>query len=232
MIAVPGLFALILFTTLNNLGGGVFMTLLDPYGLNMFSVQMWGVLFGVASTGFILGGAMVAKFGLGRNPIRTMLIFVGLIGVIGALFTLREWPWLFIGGMWLFMGLMPAIEAAEQTVIQRVVPYEKQGRVFGLAMTLEAAAAPITAFLVAPLADFWAVPYFATEAGAQRWEPLLGTGESRGIALMFFWSGIALLLLPLVAFLTKSYRRLSAAFLSRETSPSPQEDPGDHASIN
>lgn len=232
MIAVPGLLALILFTTLNNLGGGVFMTLLDPYGLNMFSVQMWGVLFGVASAGFILGGAMVAKFGLGRNPIRTMLTLVGVIGVIGVLFTIREWPWLFIGGIWMFMGLMPAIEAAEQTVIQRVVPYEKQGRVFGLAMTLEAAAAPITAFLIAPLADFWVVPHFATEAGAQRWEPLLGAGESRGIALIFFWSGIALLLLPLVAFLTKSYRRLSAAFLSRETQPSPQDAPDGHAAIN
>ena len=32
--AAPGLFALILFTTFNNLIGGVYMALMDPYGLD------------------------------------------------------------------------------------------------------------------------------------------------------------------------------------------------------
>ena len=42
--AVPGLLALILFATFNNLVGGVFMTLLDPYGLTLTNVQTWGIL--------------------------------------------------------------------------------------------------------------------------------------------------------------------------------------------
>ena len=213
-LAVPGLLALILFTTLNNLAGGVFMTLLDPYGLTMFSVEVWGIVFGIASTGFLIGGAVVATWGLGNNPIRTMLLLVGVLGVIGAVFTIREWPWLFIAGIWLFMAIMPAVEAAEQTVIQRVVPFEKQGRVFGFAMTFEAAAAPITAFLIAPIAEFWAVPYMNSAAGMERWGPLLGEGSSRGIALIFVFSGLAIILLPAVAFCTKSYRRLSASFLA------------------
>ena len=213
-LAVPGLFALVLFTTFNNLSGGVFMTLLDPYGLTMFSVELWGIFFGVASTGFIVGGAVVAKWGLGRNPIRTMLILVGLLGALGAVFTLREWAWLFIGGIWLFMALMPAVEAAEQTVIQRVVPYEKQGRVFGFAMTFEAAAAPITAFLIAPIAEFWAVPFMVSTAGEAQWGPLLGDGESRGIALIFLFTGIITMLLPLAGWCTRSYRRLSKSFLT------------------
>src|SRR5690606_6316440 len=58
-LAVPGLMALILFTTMNNLAGGVFMTLLDPYGLTMFSVEVWGIVFGLASTGFLVGGAVI-----------------------------------------------------------------------------------------------------------------------------------------------------------------------------
>lgn len=147
MIAVPGLFALVCFTTLNNLSSGAFIALVDPYGLNMFTVEMWGVMFGLGSTGFIVGGLIVAKYGLGERPIRTMLLAVLALGVLGVLFTIREWEWLLIGGIWLFMALMPVIEAAEQTVIQRVVPFEKQGRVFGLAMTLEASAAPLVAFL-------------------------------------------------------------------------------------
>nr|WP_306455226.1 MFS transporter [Leucobacter celer] len=212
MLAVPGLFALVIFTMLNNLSGGVFMALLDPYGLNMFRVEIWGLVFGLASTGFIVGGAIVAKWGLGENPIRTMLVLVALLGVLGALFTVREWPWLFIAGIWLFMAMMPAIEAAEQTVIQRVVPYEKQGRVFGLAMTFEAAAAPITSFLIAPIAEFWVVPYMDRPEGQEAWGWLLGAGESRGIALIFFWSGIAMIALAVGAMFTRYYRVLSRSF--------------------
>ena len=72
----PGLFALILFSTLNNLIGGVYMALMDPYGLTIFSVEVWGIVLGVTATGFIIGGLVIAKFGLGKNPIRTMLLVV------------------------------------------------------------------------------------------------------------------------------------------------------------
>ncbi|MBK0419182.1 MFS transporter [Leucobacter sp. CSA1] len=212
VLAVPGLLALIVFTTFNNLTGGVFMALLDPYGLTLFPVEIWGIVFGVASTGFVIGGAVVAKWGLGRNPIRTMLFLVAATGVIGALFTVREWGWIFVVGIWLFMILMPAIEAAEQTVIQRVVPFEKQGRVFGFAMTFEAATAPITSFLIAPVAEFWVVPYMDSSAGEQRWGWLLGQGEARGIALIFLWAGVVSILLAVGASLTRSYRVMSRSY--------------------
>jgi len=219
ILAVPGLLGLIMFTTLNNLSGGVYMALLDPYGLTMFPVEVWGMVFGLAGTGFLIGGALVAKFGLGANPIRAMLLLVIVVGVIGATFTLREWPWLFITGMWLFMLVMPAIEAAEQTVIQRVVPYDRQGRVFGLAMTFEAATAPLTALVIAPLAELLIVPYVSSPAGAATWAPLLGAGESRGIALTFFWSGLAVIALGAAAFGTRTYRTLTRSY--RDAAPAP-----------
>ena len=218
MRAVPGLFALVLFSTFNNLGSGAFMALLDPYGLTMFQVEIWGLVFGLASTGFIVGGLVVAKWGLGPNPIRTMLVLVGILGFVGIAFTLREWPWLFIAGIWVFMALIPAVEAAEQTVIQRVVPFEKQGRVFGLAMTFEAAAAPITALIVAPIAEFWVVPFMRGETGQRDWGWLLGQGDSRGIALIFVCTGLGMILLACAAFFTRSYRTLSRVFAEQPSS--------------
>jgi DHA3 family multidrug efflux protein-like MFS transporter len=188
--AVPGLFALLLFSTFNNLIGGVYMALLDPYGLTLFSVEMWGILFGVAGTGFVVGGLIIAKWGLGKNPVKTLLGVVIAMGLIGALFTIREWPWLLAIGLWLYMVITPAIEAAEQTVIQRVVPYERQGRVFGFAQAFESAAAPITSFLIAPLAEFWIIPYVNSDAGQASLGWLLGAGEARGIALVFLFSGV------------------------------------------
>jgi MFS transporter, DHA3 family, multidrug efflux protein len=216
--AVSGLFALILFSTLNNLIGGVYMALMDPYGLTLFPVEWWGVVLGITATGFIIGGAFVAKFGLGRNPIRTMLLFVIVMGVLGSLFTVREWWWLYAVGIWLYMCLIPVVEAAEQTVIQKVVPYETQGRVFGFAQAFEAAAAPVTAFLIAPLAQFWIIPYMNSDAGRQTWGGLLGDGEARGIALVFFFSGLVMVVLALIAFRTRAYRTLSAEY---EQAPEP-----------
>ncbi len=210
--AVPGLFALIIFSTFNNLIGGVYMALMDPYGLTLFPVEWWGVVLGFSSTGFIIGGAIVAARGLGRNPIRTMLWLVALMGFLGAIFTIREWPWLYVVGIWLYMMLIPAVEAAEQTVIQKVVPFEKQGRVFGAATALEVSAAPITSFAIAPIAELWIIPYMKTDAGFATWGWLLGDGEARGIALIFLFSGSAMVVLAIVAFTTRSYRILSAGY--------------------
>ncbi len=218
--AVSGLFALILFSTLNNLIGGVYMALMDPYGLTLFPVEWWGVILGITATGFIIGGAVIAKFGLGRNPIRTMLLFVIVMGLLGSLFTIREFWWLYALGIWLYMCIIPVIEASEQTVVQKVVPYETQGRVFGFAQAFEASAAPITAFLIAPIAQFWIIPYMESDAGQQTWGWLLGEGEARGIALVFFVAGLVMVVLALLAFTTRAYRTLSAEY---EGSPRPGE---------
>ena len=212
VLAISGLFALILFSTFNNFIGGVYMALMDPYGLEMFPVEMWGAVFAVGSTGFIIGGALIGKFGLGANPLRTLLVAVAAMGVLGALFTLREWAWLYVLGIWLYLVLVPFVEAAEQTVIQRVVPLERQGRVFGFAMAFESAAAPVTAFLIAPIAQFWIIPYARSADGAARLAPLLGEGTSRGIALVFLVAGIIMIAAALLAFLTPVYRRVSDSY--------------------
>lgn len=220
VLAARGLLALVLFSTINNLVGGVYMALMDPYGIDLFEVQGWGIWFAVASTGFIAGGAVIAATGLGKRPMRTMLLIAAFIGLVGAVFTLREWGWLFILGCWVYMAFIPAVEAAEQTVIQRVVPYEKQGRVFGFAMTFEAAAAPITSLLIAPIAQVWVIPYMREEGEAQ-WSWLLGEGVNRGIALIFLVAGLICTLIAVLAFLTPQYRELSAQY--EEAAPAPEE---------
>lgn len=212
VLAISGLFALILFSTFNNFVGGVYMALMDPYGLEMFPVELWGIFLAVGSSGFLVGGGLVAKFGLGKNPLRTLLWAVVVMGFLGAVFTVREWAWLYVLGIFLYLTLVPVVEAAEQTVIQRVVPLPKQGRVFGFAMAFESAAAPITAFLIAPVAQFWIIPYARSAEGSAQLAPLLGEGTSRGIALVFLVAGILLIAAALLAFLTPVYRRVSEEY--------------------
>ncbi|WP_314651748.1 MFS transporter [uncultured Microbacterium sp.] len=208
----PGLFALIVFSTFNNLIGGVYMALMDPYGLTLFDAQTWGFALAFASTGFLIGGGLVAKFGLGVKPVRTMLLVVIAMGVLGAVFMLREWWWLYVLGMWVYMALVPPVEAAEQTVIQKVVPFERQGRVFGVAAAMEAAAAPITAFLIAPIAEFLIIPFMESREGQRQWGWLLGDGDARGIALVCLFAGLIMVVAGTLAFFTKSYRTLTQLY--------------------
>lgn len=210
--AIPGLFALILFSTFNNFIGGVYMALMDPYGLTIFTVEQWGALFGVAGTGFVVGGIVVAKYGLGKNPMKTLLRLAIIMGILGSLFTIRELWWLYAIGIWLYMTLIPAMEAAEQTIIQQLVPFKRQGRVFGFAQAFEAAAAPITAFLIAPIAEFFIIPYMNSDAGKASFGWLLGSGETRGIALVFFFAGLIMVAAALLAFNTKAYKSLSLLY--------------------
>jgi DHA3 family multidrug efflux protein-like MFS transporter len=225
----PGLFALIVFSTFNNLIGGVYMALMDPYGLTLFDAQTWGFALAFASTGFLIGGGLVAKFGLGPKPMRTLLLIVIAMGLLGAVFMLREWWPLYVVGMWLYMALVPPAEAAEQTVIQKVVPYERQGRVFGVAAAMEAAAAPITAFLIAPIAEFLVIPYMKSPAGAAQWGWLLGEGEARGIALICLFAGLIMVVAGALAFLTRSYRTLTDVYAN---APAQQIDgAGDEAAV-
>ncbi|WP_297103283.1 MFS transporter [Tessaracoccus sp.] len=212
VVAVPGLFGLILFSTLNNLLGGVFMGLLDAYGLELVSVEVWGILFGIASIGFIVGGAIIAKTGLGTRPLRTLLWACMAMWVVAALFTIRDSVWLLVGGCFLYMALMPFIEAAEQTMLQRVVPLAKQGRVFGFAQAVETSAAPVSAFIIGPVAEFWLIPYAESDRGQASLSWLLGTGEGRGIALVFVLVSLVGLIVTGAAFFTKTYQKLTASY--------------------
>lgn len=212
VIAVPGLTALVLFATFNNLLGGAFMALLDPYGLTLVSVEVWGVLWGVLSFGFMLGSALVARKGLGAKPLRVLLLVNIAMWSIAAIFTIRESIWLLAVGILIYMALVPVAEAAEQTVLQKVVPYAKQGRVFGLAQAVEVAAGPLTTFAIGPIAEFVIIPYMNTDAGRAQFGWLLGEGQARGIALVFLIAGVLGLALTLAAFTTKSYRWLTERY--------------------
>lgn len=211
---VPGLMALIAFSCFNNFLGGAFMALLDAYGLSLVPVQVWGLLWGVLSTGVILGGLLVARIGLGPNPVRTLLLANVVLWSVSILFPLRSSMAVLAAGMYAYMLLMPFAEAAEQTVLQRVVPYERQGRVFGFAQSVEQAASPLTAFLIGPIAQFIVIPFMTDGAGADAIGSWFGTGPDRGIALVFVLTGLLGLAATLAALASRYYRALSAPFVA------------------
>jgi len=210
--AVPGLFALIFFQTFNNFLGGVFMSLMDAYGLELVSVQVWGALWGFLSLGFIMGGLIVARFGLGKNPLRTLLLVNVATWTVCIFFTIQASIVLLTVGMFIWLCLGPVAEAAEQTVLQKVIPPERQGRVFGFAQSVEQAASPITAFLIGPVAQLIFIPFMTTGTGVELIGDWFGSGRDRGMALLFIVAGVIGLIVTLIAMRSYAYRTLSASY--------------------
>lgn len=219
---VPGLVPLIAFSCFNNFIGGGFMALMDAYGLSLVSVQVWGLLWGGLSALMVVGGLLVARLGLGSRPVRLLLLVNVASWTATMLFPLTSSVVSLTAAMAVFMLLMPFAEAAEQTVLQRVVPYERQGRVFGFAQSVEQSAAPLTAFLMGPLTQFVVVPFMSGDGvGAQAIGSWFGTGQARAIALVFVVTGFVGLVVTLLAMASPQYRRLSASYAAAQTAPPP-----------
>lgn len=213
--AVPGLFALIFFTTFNNFLGGVFMALLDAYGLSLVDVKVWGTLLGILSFGFILGGLYISKKGLGKNPLATLFGVNIILWIVCIFFTIQPSIILLAAGMLIWMSLVPFVEATEQTIFQKVVPTERLGRVFGFAHSIEQAASPITAFVIGPLAQLIFIPFMTTGNGTNLIGSWFGTGANRGIALVFISAGVVGLLTTLMARNSKYYNLLAKRYLRK-----------------
>ena len=209
---IPGLFGLIFFTTFNNILGGVFFALMDAYGLSLVSVQVWGFLWGFLSLSFIFGGLYIAKKGLGKNPVQTLLRINMITWTVCIFFTIQPSIILLAIGTFIWMFLAPFIEAIEQTVFQKTVPVERLGRVFGFAHSIEQSASPITAFFIGPIAQLFFIPFMTTGRGAELIGSWFGVGTGRGIALVFSAAGIAGLIITLLAMRSRSYKLLSKRY--------------------
>jgi DHA3 family multidrug efflux protein-like MFS transporter len=140
---------------------------------------------------------------------------------VSSVFTLRSWIVLLAVGMFFYLCLIPFAEAAEQTVLQKVVPFSRQGRVFGFAQSVEMAAAPLTAFLISPVAEFVAIPFMTTGSGAQLVGGWFGTGSERGLALVFTVTGLIGLAVTLLALRTRYYRQLSQRYAEAGATAAP-----------
>jgi len=188
------------------------MALMDAYGLSLVSVQIWGLLWGFLSTGFIIGGLVIGKFGLGSNPVRSLFRANVVIWIVSTLFTVKPWLWLLSLGMFIYLCVMPFIEASEQTILQKVVPEERQGRVFGFAQSVEQMASPFTAFLIGPLTQFVFIPFMTSGQGARLLGGWFGTGPDRGIALVFTLTGLIGFAMTAYAMNSKYARQLSDSY--------------------
>jgi DHA3 family multidrug efflux protein-like MFS transporter len=135
-----------------------------------------------------------------------------VIWAVSAIFTIQPSIVLMAVGLFIYICVVPFIEAAEHTIIQKVVPHNRQGRVFGFAQSIELAASPLTAFLIGPIAEFFFIPFMTTGAGVDLIGSWFGTGPARGMALVFTLTGVLGLAITLLAMRSHAYKLLAKRY--------------------
>lgn len=222
-----GLFWLMMLFGLTNFFVASVSVLVMPLILSFTTVAVAGVLYGCGGAGMVAGGLAMSAWGGPKRRIHGVLGFMALGGLALALHSLAPSPLLiaFVAPLYLFT--IPIVSGSSTAILQARVPSDVLGRVFATASMLARLSAPLAYFLAGPLADRVFEPAMAPGGALAgsfgRW---IGTGEGRGIALMFLISGVVCMAAAGAAWLSPRLRHVEDA----EPEPAPSS-PGAPAPV-
>ena len=154
---VPGLLTLLFVATILNFLGNPFSTQMTPYvqGAHSGTVENLAIVLASIQAGMFFGAIIVIiKKVWNKKPV---IIFTGiLIGEVGHLILALAPPQNFlmisIGGF-MFAFIVPFVNTMFLTILQTVIPPDKQGRVMANVITIVTLASPIAMLISGPLAE-------------------------------------------------------------------------------
>ncbi|ROR96228.1 DHA3 family macrolide efflux protein-like MFS transporter [Salana multivorans] len=132
-----------------------------------FGEEMWKLtaLELAFSIGMMIAGATIGWWGARTGRIQLILIGSVAFAVCTLGLGLSPVLWVFLVFMFLFGLAVPAFSTPSTTIIQEVVPMERQGRVFGFLGIVGAVSMPLGVGVFGPLADVWSVQVVLVIAG-------------------------------------------------------------------
>lgn len=132
-----------------------------------FGEEMWKLtaLEIAFSVGMMLAGATIGWWGGKTSRIRLVLLGSVAFGFFSIGLGLSPALWVFLLFMFLTGVAVPAFSTPSMTIIQEIVPLERQGRVFGFLGIVSAVAMPLGMGIFGPMADVWSVQVVLILAG-------------------------------------------------------------------
>lgn len=182
--------------------------LMTPAVLKLTTVHGLAAVTSVASSGMILGGMVLARWGGPRQKVLGTLGGGVLLGV--SLAVTGAYPSVLVIGAGYFLHFfsIPFLNGCFRAVWQSRTPVELQGRVSAVTMIVSRSTVPFTFVAGGYLADHVFEPLMMPGGGlAGTAGVLLGTGPGRGMGALFVLSGIVVLLATWVAYAATAERR-------------------------
>jgi MFS family permease len=205
----PGLVRLLLVFVIGNFFVGNAQALLTPMILGFSSPQTLGVILSAGGASMLLGGIILSAWGGGKHRIHTILSFYFLLGL--SIMLAGTFPAAKIVGAAIFMAYLslPFIIGTTNAVLISKVAPQVQGRIFSLRIMLVTLSFTLAFTTAGPLADRIFEPLLASNGAlAGSVGRLIGTGDGRGIGLMFILLGFFAMLTAISGFMFPRLRHL------------------------
>ena len=195
------------FNFLFAIAGG----LVQPLILSFSSPATLGVLMAAGGSGLFVGSLVMAAWGGPKRRIDGVYLGLVLGGIFLVLHSLHPSPWLIGIAAPCFLFTLPLMNTTCMTLIQTKVDPAVLGRVLGAVRMLVTAATPIAFLLIGPLSDGVFEPLMADDGPlAGSFGAVIGTGDGRGIALIFLVVGVLMFAVAAYAWTRPRLRNIDA----------------------
>ena len=191
-----GLFNLVAVFAVWNFLFAIAGGLVQPLILSFSGPATLGVLMAAGGSGLFVGSLVMAAWGGPKRRIDGVFLGLVLGGVFLVLHSLHPSAWLIAIAAPAFLFTLPLMNTACITLIQTKVDPAVLGRVLGAVRMISQAAMPAAYLAIGPLSDGVFEPLMADDGAlAGSVGTLIGTGDGRGIALIFLVVGVLMLAL-------------------------------------
>ncbi|UNK20691.1 MFS transporter [Paenibacillus sp. N3/727] len=209
LASAKGVLQLIVILSIITFYVGFLQTLFTPMLLPLTDSKTLGTVLSVSATGMLIGSLMIGIFSINNKYAHVLAIGLGFAGLFFSLVGLTTNIYFIAGAGFLFFAALPFINTSADVMIRRKIPNETQGRAWGIIGILSQLGYVAAYAMAGFLADHVFNPLLR-EGGilASTVGEVIGTGEGRGIGLLFIVSGILIVILALVIPRIRSIRTL------------------------
>lgn len=197
---------------------GFLQTLMGPMMLNFINPRQLGIVISLSATGLLFSSLLIGVFGGTKHHLKTVSLFLGCAGLFYAGIGFTTNIYIIIGSCFLFFFALPFVQTSLEVLIRQNVDNEKQGRVWAMISVITQLGYPLAYGLSGFLADYIFNPLLKTDGIlAPSIGKIIGTGQGRGIGLMFILSGMLVLILAGMTSKIKIIKKLeqTSSFLSQ-----------------
>ena len=204
-----GILILIILISLLLFYVGLIQALLAPMVLSFANEATLGVAQSICAIGMLTTSIIISTAERKRNNVSILTISLIVMGIFFSFIGFHQNIWAIIIPGFVFSSTIPYANSSIDVLIRKNIDNEKQGRAWSL-ISLVTYAGAVLAYAVAGfLADKVFNPLFMPDgAFANNLGYIFGVGQGRGIAFIFFTSGIFVVLISFFIFRSKSIWQL------------------------
>ena len=194
---------------------GLLQALLGPMVLSFTDTAALGTAQSICAVGILLCSLLIGGFGGKRKHVPVLSIALGLMGLFFSFFGMKESILMIIIPGFLFFFTLPFVNSSIEVLIRQNISNDKQGRAWSLISFITYFGALIAYASAGYLSDKIFNPLFMPGGAlADRLGHIFGVGPGRGIAFIFFISGISVIFLSIIIYCSKSIRQLDLNILA------------------